>query len=143
MMRSVRERIVTDVLARLAAAVAPAAVHRQPTTALQRASTPALVVMIDGDAPTQRSNTRMGRVLSLRIIALARDTTDGYAVADDLICKAHAALLTDPSLGGIAHGIEEGEADWQAEDADVDAIAIPAVYQIAYRTLAADITEGG
>jgi len=35
------------------------------------------------------------------------------------------------------------EADYQTEDADVEAIAIPALYRITYRTLVSDISQGG
>ena len=43
----------------------------------------------------------------------------------------------------IALAIDEQEADYQAEDADVDAVAIPATYRITYRTLVSDISQGG
>jgi hypothetical protein len=64
-------------------------------------------------------------------------------VADDLICRAHAALFADVTLGGLALGIQEEDTDWQAEDADIEAIAIPASYRITYRTIASDISKGG
>jgi hypothetical protein len=79
----------------------------------------------------------------LRIIGHARDPTDGYAVADDLLCRAHSALLLDATFGGLALNIAEMDADYQAEDADVEAIAIPAYYRITYRTLVSDISQGG
>jgi hypothetical protein len=85
----------------------------------------------------------MERELVLRILAHARDPTDGYAVADDLLCRAHLALLADTTFGGLALSLAEMEVDYQMEDADVEAIAIPATYRITYRTLVSDISQGG
>ena len=67
-------------------------------------------------------NDRMERDLIVRITGFARDPVDGYAVADDLVCRAHAALMADPALGDLSLGIAEMEADWQVEDADMEAM---------------------
>lgn len=142
-MISRREAIVREIVTRIAAAVSPIAVLRQPTLAIPREGTPAIVVAVESDAPVKRANDRMERDLVVRLTALARDPVDGFAVADDLICRAHAALMADPTLGGLSLAMTEGEADWQAEDADVEAVAIPATYRITYRTLVSDITQGG
>lgn len=142
-MISRRELLIRAVMGCCQAAVTPANVLRQPTTAIARDQTPALVLAIVSDAPVKRSNDRMERELVVRLTSYVRDPTDGYAVADDLLCKAHLALLADTTLGGLALSLAEMEADYQAEDADVDAIAIPAIYRITYRTLVSDISQGG
>lgn len=142
-MISRREQIVREVLARIASAVSPIAVLRQPTVAIPRERTPAVILTVESDNPAKRANDRMERELVVRLTALARDAVDGFAVADDLVCRAHGALMNDPTLGSLSLGIAEMEADWQAEDADLDAVAIPATYRITYRTLVSDITQGG
>lgn len=142
-MISRRELLIRAVMGCCQAAVTPATVLRQPTTAIARDQTPALVLAIVSDAPVKRSNDRMERELVVRLTSYARDPTDGYAVADDLLCKAHLALLADTTLGGLTLSLAEMEADYQVEDADVDAIAIPAIYRITYRTLVSDISQGG
>ena len=143
MPQSRREQIVREILARLAAAVSPIAELRQPTLAIPREHTPAMVVTVESDAPVKRANDRMERELVVRLVALARDPVDGFAVADDLVCRAHAALMNDPTLGELSLGIAEMEADWQAEDADIEAVAIPATYRITYRTFVTDLTSKG
>lgn len=142
-MISRREQLIRAVMVVCAAAIAPARVLRQPVVAIPREQTPALVVSVTSDTPLRRANDRMERELVLRLVAYARDPTDGYAVADDLLCKAHLALLTESTLGGLALSISEQETDYQIEDADVDAVAIPATYRITYRTLVSDISQGG
>ena len=143
MPQSRREQIVREILARIAAAVTPIVVLRQPVTAIPREKTPALVVTVESDTPVKRANDRMERELVVRLVALARDPVDGFAVADDLVCRAHAALMNDPTLGELSLGIAEMEADWQAEDADIEAVAIPATYRITYRTFVTDLTSKG
>lgn len=138
-----REQIVREVLFRCQSAIAPTAVVRQATVALARDQTPVLLVSIVSDTPVKRSNDRMERELVVRLTSYARDPTDGYAVADDLLCRSHVALLADTTLGGLALSLAEMEADYQVEDADVEAIAIPAIYRITYRTLVSDISQGG
>lgn len=142
-MISRREQIIREVAARCRTAVAPVAVLRQPTTAIPREQAPALLVTVVSDAPVKRINELMERELVMRLIGHARDPVDGYSIADDLVCRAHAALLSEASLGGLVLSIAEMDADYQAEDADVDAIAIPAAYRITYRTLVSDISQGG
>ncbi len=143
MPQSRREQIIRNVITRCQAAISPTAVLRQPTIAIPREQTPVLLVAVHSDAPVTRSNDRMERELVMRILAHARDPTDGYAVADDLLCRAHLALLADSTLGGLALSLAEMEVDYQMEDADVEAIAIPAIYRITYRTLVSDISQGG
>lgn len=142
-MISRRELLIRAVMGCCQTAVIPATVLRQPTIAIARDQTPALVLSIVSDAPVKRSNDRMERELVVRLTSYARDPTDGYAVADDLLCRSHVALLADTTLGGLALSLAEMEADYQVEDADVEAIAIPASYRITYRTLVSDISQGG
>ena len=142
-MISRRELLIRAVIGCCQAAVTPATVLRQPTTAIARDQTPALVLAIVSDTPVKRSNDRMERELVVRLTSYVRDPTDGYAVADDLLCRAHAALFADSTLGGLALAITEQEADYLADDADVEAIALPATYRFTYRTLVSDIAQGG
>ena len=142
-MVSIRERIVREIVARLSAAVAPVAVLRQPTLAIPREASPALTVTVESDAPLRTANDRAEREMLVRITALSRHSSDPWGEADGLLCAGHAALLADSTLGGLALRMSETEADWQAEDADIEAVAIPATYRITYRTFVSDISKGG
>jgi hypothetical protein len=57
--------------------------------------------------------------------------------------SVHAALLANANLGGLCLGLKELDGEWDVEDADATAAAIPARYQITYRTLAADLSIRG
>jgi hypothetical protein len=120
-------------------------VHRSPTVAISREQCPALVVFPESDAITERSNDRVTRELTVRIVALARAVPSGAAEteADRLLTAVHAALMADLNLGGLALGIREQECEWEVEDADAVAAAIPARYAITYRTLVSDLSVQG
>ena len=141
-MPSVRERILRELVLRLGAAVAPVPVLRSPTVPVTREASPALLLFPESDAITERPNALVDRLLTVRLVAIARGE-DGEAVADGLIVAAHAALMADANLGGLALGVQEVDCEWDAEDADAGAVALPARYAIRYRTLANDLSISG
>lgn len=142
MTASLRERLVQAVVARLDAAIAPTPVHRQPTEPIPREASPALLLFIEGDQVLAHANDRVDRALTLRLVALARGD-DAFDVADQLIVAAHGALMADPSITGLSLGMQELDCEWDAEDADAGALAVPARYEIRYRTRVHDITQAG
>ena len=144
---SIREQILLAVLA----AVRPhaqslgATLHRSPTVAISREQCPALVVFPESESITERANDRVTRELTVRVVALARAVPPAIpeTEADRLLTAAHAALMADGTLGGLALGIREQECEWDVEDADAVAAAIPARYAITYRTLDTDLSTKG
>jgi hypothetical protein len=144
MAQSVRERILQAAVQLLApvALLHGAQILRSPTTGITREQSPALLIFPESDAVTPRINDRVERQLVLRMVAVARETTGAApeAIADALLVAAHAALFANTNLGGLCLGLRELECEWDVEDADAAAAAIPARYQISYRTLASDIS---
>jgi hypothetical protein len=141
-MNSIRERILRELVTRCAATVAPAPLLRFPTIPVTREASPALLLFVEGDTITTHANALVDRQLTVRLVALARGD-DAFDTADRLVVAAHAALMADTNLGGLALGLREIDCEWDAEDADAGAAAIPARYEIRYRTLAADLTRHG
>ena len=147
MSNSIRERILQAAVDRIVSVIGPlnAEVHRSPTVALTREQAPAVVLFPESDEVTDRPNDRVERQLVVRVVALARGTTPmpPETEADALLVAAHAALMSETSLGGLALGIAEIDCEWEVEDADSTAAAIPARYAIRYRTLQHDLTQKG
>ena len=145
-MQSIREQIIQTVVARLTlvASAQGATIRRQPTVPTDRAQLPTLLVFPDSEA-VRRVNDRTERELVIRIVALAVGTAMEIPepMADRLMTAAHAALLADVTLGGLALGMEETDTDWQQDDADMDVAALPSRYRITYRTFAHDLTQKG
>ena len=145
-MQSIREQIIQTIVARLTpvASGQGATIRRQPTVPTDRAQLPALLVFPESEA-VRRINDRTERELVIRVVALAMGSaTDGPEPAvDRLMTAAHASLLADVTLGGLALGMEETDTEWQQDDADLDVAALPSRYRITYRTLALDLTQKG
>ena len=147
MVNSIRERILQALLEKLSrvAEEQSATAHRSPTVAIEREHCPALVLFPESDQITERPNDRVVRQLTIRLVALARTVPPATPEpeADLLLVAAHAALLSDVNLGGLCLGISEVDAEYDVEDADAEACAIPQRYRIQYRTLASDMTVLG
>jgi hypothetical protein len=144
---SIRERILLAVLAavRPAAEGLGATLHRSPTVAIGREQCPALVVFPESETLIERANDRVTRELLIRLVALSRAVPpeSPETHADRLLTAAHRVLLADGNLGGLCLGIREQDGEWEVEDADATAAAIPARYRITYRTLANDLSIQG
>lgn len=141
-MNSIRERILRTIVAHLAAGMAPIPVLRSPAVPVTREASPALLVRVEGDTRAAQAGQCVDRVLSLRLVALARgdlalDQVDRMGVA------AHAVLMRDPTLGGLSLSLYETGCEWDEEDADAGAVALPSRYEIRYRTHALDLTRTG
>jgi hypothetical protein len=141
-MNSIREQLVQAVIACITPAVAPTVLYRQPTVPLAREASPALLLFLESDAILAQANDRVDRALTLRLVALARED-DAFDVVDQIIVAAHAALMSDPSLAGLALRMRELDAEWDAEDADAGAVALPARYEVRYRTFVSNLTRQG
>lgn len=145
-MQSIREQIIQTVVLRLTpvASAQGATIRRQPTVPSDRAQMPALLVFPESEA-VRRVNDRTERELVIRIVALATGTATELPepVVDRLMTAAHAALLADVTLSGLALGMEETDTDWQQDDSDMDVAAMPSRYRVTYRTLAHDLTQKG
>ena len=144
---SIREQILLAVMAAVRTPVESlgATLHRSPTVAISREQCPALVVFPESESITERANDRVTRELTVRLVALARAVPPAIpeTEADRLLTAAHAALLADRNLGGLALGIRELDCEWDVEDADALAASIPARYQFTYRTFVHDISIPG
>lgn len=147
MSQSIREQILQALITTLApvAATQGATLLRSPVHGVPREASPALLLFPESDTIVERPNDRVERQLIVRLVALARETGAGSpeALADQMLVAAHAALFADANLGGLALGLRELDCEWDVEDADAAAAAMPARYQITYRTLATDLTQPG
>jgi hypothetical protein len=143
---SVREQILQAILTAITpvATAWGASVWRSPTVALTREQCPALLLLPQSETLAERANDRVTRELTVRITVLVRGVavvTDNApeTLADHLLCAAHAALMGDVTVGGLALGLRELESEWDLDDADGVAYSLSTQYQIHYRTLVSDM----
>jgi len=137
-MNSIRERILRTLHQRLTAALAPVEVLRQQPTPLSRDTDSVLLLIVEGESISERSNRMADRTLNLRLVAVARGA-QAFDAADLLLVAAHQALLADPGLGGLALGLRELDCDWEHDDTDTGVATMPARYEVRYRTLVNDL----
>ncbi len=141
---SIREQILQATAAKLqAVATANAATFlRQPVLGVPREKSPALVLDVQGETIDPRGNTLVDRHLTFRVVAIARnlDVAAGYAQADAIVVAAHAAIMADLNVGGLAQALREEACDWQEADTDAAVAMVPATYVAQYRTRTTDLT---
>ena len=120
-----------------------ATLFRSPVIAIKRDMTPAIIVFPEEEEVDLPKNMLVERHLRIRVVTLARDVGENVAevVADQLITTCHAALMANRNLGGLCQGLKELGCEWDVEDADATAAAIPARYEIYYRTATTDLTK--
>lgn len=147
MPQSIREQILQALMTTLApvALAQGATLLRSPVHGVPREASPALLLFPESDAIVQRPNDRVERQLVVRLVALARETgtVRPETRADQILVAAHAALFQNANLGGLALGLRELDCEWDVEDADAGAAAVPARYQITYRTHFHDLASQG
>ena len=104
-----------------------------------------MLLFPEAESIAQRANDRIERHLIVRLVAMARETSGEAAevIADRLQVAAHAALFADVNFGGLCIGFQQLDCEWDIEDADATAAAIPTRYQVTYRTLVHDLTAQG
>ena len=143
---SIREKILQAVITVLVpvAKTMDATLFRSPVIAILRDQTPAIVVFPEEETAVVQ-NAVTTRTLIIRVVALAREVAgnDGEVVADQLSTACHAALMAANNLGGLCLKIKELGTEWEIEDADARAVAIPTKYAIEYRTNVHDLTLTG
>lgn len=144
MTQSIREQLLQSLKSRLVPVVQAQGgiCIRSPTIPVTREQSPALLLFPESDSIRDRPNDRVERELVIRLTALARGD-NAVLIADSILVSTHAALFTDPNFAGLALGLKELDCEWDSEDADDGVVAIPARYQITYRTLATDLSQTG
>jgi hypothetical protein len=81
----------------------------------------------------------LGRVLTVEVAVYTRgDTPD--ALADDIMVSAHALIVSDPSLGGLALDTQLEDASVEIVAADFPAAKVTHSYSVKFRHSYGDMT---
>lgn len=114
--------------------VPAARVYRDLHGALQVDLLPAIAVETgDEIEPAHRARGFKVRELDVLVIVLARGTSP-YTVADAALVEAHARVMADRTLGGLALGVQEGITRRERADAEQQIAAITKTYRVQYHT---------
>jgi hypothetical protein len=139
-MTSIRERIIQNVVAALAAAPGMPAVYRSRTAALSRAdSVAAVIVSPAADQGAQNVVPKVDWDLSLQVIVYTRgDQPD--VLADPIIVAVTAAIMADQTQGNLAMDTQPASVHFGFSDADESLCFATCQFDIKYRTDQRDLT---
>jgi hypothetical protein len=139
-MTTKREQILQAITTRLAAVPGVTSVYRSMTEPMQREDALALCVTWASDRPgAPGSSWHMDRELEVQIGAYARgDIPD--KLADPLCESAFSLLMGEPTLGGLAIDIDEGDTSLDLDSADATAGWTTMRFMVRYRTLRSSLT---
>lgn len=143
-MSSLREQILQAVAATLSAVPAPdqtgyVTVYRDGVLAVRRTERFALVVDWASEVAETQTSDRDECSLRLSVSALMVDTLRQDDVLDSVIVAAHAALMADRTLGGLAMAIYRRAASRDTQTAEQVTNEISQGYEIVYRHKANDM----
>lgn len=139
-MASIREQIVQKIVAVLEAGNIGAPVDRSRTEAVSRGQSPRVIVLPGADMARQSSVPFLDWVLAVHVVVYVRGA-EPDSLADPIITAAHAALMADESLGGLAMTILPAAVHFELADSDAAVCVATCEYRIQYRTSQQDLTQ--
>ena len=105
--------------------------------ALQEGS---VLILEPAEEPVEyKANTLAFRTFTIKVTILARGAVPDQ-VADSVRVPMHAALMSDPTLGGLSLRIAEEASEWTFEEADQTAVRLEVKYKIFYATPTGSLT---
>lgn len=140
-MSSKREQILSALVTLLTGTTpAGANVFRSRVTAVERDVTPAIVIRPEEDMPEKQFAGMTINILAMAIDVYTRgDVPD--QLADAVIVPAHALIMADPTIGGLAAITRQGPSKWEMHDADQVAGLSTFLYHIKYTSQETDLTQ--
>ena len=140
-MTSIREQILAALTTTLGSTAGVTAVYRSRAAAIARAEAPVLIVQPGPGRAQRHSTCKLHHTLDVEVIVHTRGATP-EVLADPIIVSAHALLMADTTIGGLAVDIVPTNSDPQIEPADLTSLWWVNTYEVQFRTSEADLTQG-
>jgi hypothetical protein len=108
--------------------------YRSRMTAFSKAQLPAINVLPKESDPEYNDTNSIDRrfLIDVRYTGIAIDEVD--AAIDPIYVAGNAALLADPTFGGLAIFTRERASKWELEKGEVDTVALVVIYEIEFST---------
>lgn len=143
-MSSKREQIVQAVMARLADTVGVnGRVYRSQADPNDRTKHPFVAVRWVNEQASPDTVPQLERTLTVEVACYTRaeNLTDAPdQLADDILVSAHALLMADTQLGGLAIDVRLDDADTEIVAADMPAAKTAHRYAVKFRHSYTDLT---
>ncbi len=136
--------ILEEMLEKASAVITAAAsvpVYRSRAAAVALPEGTVIIIFPEEEDSSYFANTPVKRevIVVIRIVARG-DVPD--QVADPVRVAMHAALMADPTLGGLCLRIVEQGTKWEIEEADMTAVNVESRYKFIYLTPTNSLTSG-
>ena len=143
---SIREQIIRAAIVAMTpvAQTYNATIFRSPAVAVERNQLPAIIVAPD-KIEVKKVNSAMERTMVLRITAIAKRDEEGHcdALVDQISTDLCRAMATAQNFGGLCQALRETEVEFEVDEADVAISALPACFEVVFRTRLDDATVKG
>jgi hypothetical protein len=139
-MASVREQILQSLTTTLAATSGVRAVYRSRAEAFGRSEAPVLVIQPGPGRAVRHTTCKLHHTLDVEVIVHTRGATPD-SLADPIIVSAHALIMADTTIGGLAVDIVPTNSDPQIDPGDLSSMWWVHTYEVQYRTRDADLTQ--
>lgn len=106
--------------------------HRSREDALAREESPAIVIRWTGDRPRTSVHAYTDSELDIEVDVYRRGSVPDQ-LADPIVAGVHAALMADPTLGGLLIDLTDGETQLDLDGGDSDAAWITMRFTAWYR----------
>lgn len=136
-----REQIIQALAASVASLPGVSGVYRSRVEAYSRDESPALTIEAGQAIPTIHAQCKIDWSLDVLVSAYARGTVPDTA-ADAVLTAAHALLMADRTVGGLAINVVPGPVTTDLERADAASCWMTAAFTITFRTAIHDLTTG-
>lgn len=129
-----REQIIAAAVSALAGTTGVGSrIFRSRQDALDADESPSLVVTPDSEEPTELTNGYVEARLLFSVEVYARAVSAPDSTADATVQSAHAKLMADPTLGGLAIDLAEAGTEWDFDQADQTAVMVRMRFSAWYR----------
>lgn len=134
---SVQSRLIAAAVAALNGA-GGAVAYRTRMASFSKAQLPAINVLPKESDPEYNDSDSIDRrlLIEVRFTGVAVDEVD--AAIDPIYVAGNAALIADPTLGGLAIKTRERTSKWELEKGELDTVALVVVYDIEFSTTRSD-----
>jgi hypothetical protein len=140
-MASREEQIISHIATTLAATSGVTAVYRSRMEAFSRDEAPVLVIQSGGSRCQEFSTCKLSWSLDVLVVVHTRGPVPDQ-LADPIRVSAHALLMADRTLSGLAIDIVPTSTDPQMDKADLTSLWQVNTYQVKFRTLHNDLENG-
>lgn len=142
-MKTKREQILEAIKTTIEGVSSPtdlqSRVYRSRKDAVDRAEAPVVILEPIRDDPNDESYYRLVWRLLVRVSLVVRGEIPDQT-ADPIISSIYEAVMSDPTLGGLAMDIAPGSVNFELLDSDAGGGVIPIDFSISYQTARESMT---